>query len=411
MFMPTIFGLTIPKLRRSNPMHKKLLSLAVLSMVVFPSFLLAAAQAPGTIQTIAGNGYQGSTGIGGPATAAELTSPNSVAVDKKGNLFIADLASERIYKLDASTSNLTVFAGTGAGGYSGDGGPAIDATFNHPFGLAFGPAGNLFVSDSRNNVIRKIDVSSGIIETVAGSGFGAGPGDADACSAVTPGLKAKKTVLCNPFGIAVDASGNLYFTNATSQVLKVMESTGIVSVVAGTGSYGYSGDGGPAVSASLSWLPGLALDGQGNIYVADSGNCALREIFASSGTITSVVGAPTSPYSGTCGLSGDGGPASAALISGPYGLSVDAGGNIFLGDSVNNVVRMIAASDRNIYTVAGSYANGQGVYGYSGNGGPAVSATLAYPLGITVDLAGDLYINDNENFVVRQVTRPATAIQ
>jgi hypothetical protein len=406
-----MYGFTIPKLRRSDSMPKKLLSLAVLSMAVFPSFQWAAAQAPGTIQTVAGDGYQGNFGIGGPATAAELTSPNSVAVDKKGNLFIADLASERIYKLDASTRILTVFAGTGAGGYSGDGGPAIDATFNHPFGLAFGPAGNLFVSDSRNNVIRKIDVSSGIIETVAGSGFGAGPGDADTCGAVTPGLKAKKTVLCNPFGIAVDAGGNLYFTNATSQVLKVTESSGIVSVVAGTGSYGYSGDGGPAGSASLSWLPGLALDGQGNIYIADSGNCALRKIAASSGIITSVVGAPMSPYSGTCGLSGDGGPASAALISGPYGLSVDADGNIFVGDSVNNVVRVIAASDGNIYTVAGSYANGQGFYGYSGNGGPAVNATLAYPLGVTVDLAGDLYINDNENFVVRLVTRPAAAIQ
>jgi hypothetical protein len=391
-------------------MDKRFLSLVLLSLVVFPSLLPATAQTPGTIQTVVGNGYQGSFGIGGPAAAAELISPNSVAVDKKGNVFIADLASERIYKVEASTGNITVFAGTGAGGYSGDGGPAIEATFNHPFGLAFGPAGNLFVSDSRNNVIRKIDVSTGIIETVAGTGFGAGSGDADPCGMTTPGLKAKKTVLCNPFGIAVDAGGNLYFTNASSQVLKVTASTAVVSVVAGDGNYGYSGDNGPAVSASLSWLPGLALDSQGNIYVADSGNCAVRKITASTGIITSVVGAPSSPYSGTCGLSGDGGAASAALISGPFGLSLDAGGNIFVGDDVNNVVRMITASNGNIYTAAGSYTNGRGIYGYSGDGGPAVNATFAYPLGVTVDLAGDLYISDNQNFVVRLVTQPATAI-
>lgn len=392
-------------------MSGRFLRFAFLSSVLPLSLQPVVAQTSGNIQTVVGNGYQGHLGLRGPATAAELLSPFNVAVDKSGNLFIADNASEQIFKVDVATGNLSVFAGTGAGGYSGDGGPATAATFNHPFGLAFGPGGDLFVSDSRNNVIRKIDVSTGIIKTVAGNGLGAGPGDADACASVTTGVKAKQTALCNPFGIAVDGDGNVYFTNSTSQVLKVTASTGIVSLVAGTGSYGYAGDGGPAVNATLSWLPGLALDPQGNVYVTDAGNCAIREIAAGTGIITSIVGSPSSPYSGTCGLSGDGGPASSALISAPFGLSVDASGDIFVSDNSNNVVRMVSAGNGNIYTVAGSSANGHGIYGYSGDGGPAVNATLAYPLGVTIDAAGNLYINDNENFVIREVTQPAASIQ
>jgi trimeric autotransporter adhesin len=379
-------------------------------VLALTSVLPASAQSAGIINTIAGNGYQGKFGMGGPANAAELSSPNSVAVDKNGNLFIADLASEHIYRVDASTGNISVFAGTGAGGYSGDGGPAKSATFNHPYGLAFGPNGDLYISDSRNNVIRKIDMSAGTIDTVVGSGFGAGPGDGDSCGTLVPGKKAKNTVLCNPFGIAVDANNNIFFTNANSQVLEVVASTHIVSVVAGTGSYGYAGDGGPAQNANLSWLPGLALDSQGNIYIADSGNCAIREVNAATGIITSLVGSPSTPLSGNCGLAGDRGPASAALIKSPFGISIDPSGNIFFCDTGNNLVRMISAASGNIYTVAGSYTNGNGVFGYSGDGGPAVSSTLADPYGVTASASGNLYISDNENFAVREVTQPAAGL-
>lgn len=374
------------------------------------SVLSASAQSVSTITTAVGDGYQGKFGMGGPANAAELTSPNSLVIDKKGNLFIADTASEHIYRVDAATGSISVFAGTGAGGYSGDSGPAKSATFNHPFGLAFGPKGDLYVSDSRNNVIRRIDMSTGIIDTAAGNGFGAGPGDADACTALVSGKKARNTALCNPFGIAVDVNGNIFFTNASSQVVEIAASSHIVSIVAGTGSYGYTGDGGPAVNANLSWLPGLALDGQGNIYISDSGNCAIREVNVSTGLISSLVGSPSSPWSGSCGLAGDGGPASAALIKNPFGISLDPSGNIFFSDNGNNLIRMISAASGNIYTVAGSYANGNGIFGYSGDGGPATSATLAYPLGVTTDAAGNLYINDNENFSVRFVTQPATGL-
>lgn len=386
-------------------MRSGLLKVVLALTFVLPSY----AQTAGVINTVAGNGYQGKFGMSGPAKAAELTSPNSVAIDKEGNLFIADLASEHIFRVDASTGNVSVFAGTGAGGYSGDGGPAKDATFNHPFGLAFGPSGDLYVTDSRNNVIRRIDMSTGTIDTVGGNGFGAGPGDSDPCGTLVAGKKAKNTALCNPFGIVVDASGNIFFTNASSQVLEIAASTHIVSIIAGTGSYGYSGDGGPAIDASLSWLPGIALDRQGNLYVVDSSNCAIREV-TTTGIISSIVGSPSSLWSGNCGLAGDGGPASAALINGPFGISIDPSGNIFFSDKGNNLVRMISASSGNIYTVAGSYANGSGIFGYSGNGGLAVNATLAAPQGVTADLSGNLYINDNENFSVREVTQPAAGL-
>lgn len=339
--------------------------------IALTAILPAIAQTAGTINTFAGNGYQGFSGMGGAATAAELVSPNTVAFDKKGNLFVSDLASEQIYRVDAKTGVLSVFAGSGAGGYSGDGGPALSATFNHPFGLAFGPTdGMLYVSDSRNNVIRRINVSTGLIETFAGTGVGAGPGDADACSTLVAGKKAKNTNLCNPFGIAIDANGDVFFTNATDQVAEVAASTHIVSVVAGTGNYGYTGDGGPATSATLSWLPGLALDAQNNIFVADAGNCAIREISATTGNITSLVGSPSSPYSGNCGLSGVGGPASAAVVNTPFGIALDGSGNIFFSDRSNNLIWAISAASGNIDVVAGSYANGSGIYGYSGDGGP-----------------------------------------
>lgn len=365
---------------------------------------------PGIINTFAGNGYQGFLGVGGPALAAELFSPISSAVDKDGNLYLADDVGEYIYKVDAVTGKLSIFAGTGAGGYSGDEGPATQATFNHPFGLAFGPAGNLFISDSNNNVIRKIDTKTGIIHTVAGNGYGAGPGDADNCGVTVSGANAKQTPICNPFGIAVDGDGNFYFTSG-SQVDRVQASTGILTIVAGSGAYGYSGDEGPAIDATLSWLPGLALDSQRNIYISDSGNCAIRVVDAVSGVISSLVGSPQSPYSGACGLAGDGGPAGSALIRSPFGIAVDKDSDVFIADEGNNLVRMVSAGNGNIYTVAGSYANGTGNYGYSGDGGPAVDATLAEPMGVTVDAAGTLYISDNENFVIRTVPKAAATAQ
>lgn len=390
-------------------MHAMRVKLSLFAAVALLVILPAGAQSAGIIRTVAGNGYQGQFGIGGPAKDAELFNPNSAAVDAEGNLFIADIVSEYIYRVDASTGKISIYAGTGAGGGAGDEEPATEATFNHPFGIAFGPGGNLFVTDSNNNVIRKINSKTGTIKTVAGNGYGAGPGDVDNCGTTVTGVKATKTPICNPFGLAVDSAGNLFFSSS-SQVLEVSASTGLLTVVAGNGSYGYSGDGGPAVDAALSWIPGVAVDQQDNIYIADNGNCAIRMVKAQTGIITSLVGTPTSPWSGACGLAGDGGLAAEATISDPWSVTVDAKGSVFLADTGNNLVRVIDASNGNIYTVAGSSANGSGVYGYSGDGGPAVDATLADPQGIVMDSAGNLFIDDGQNFVVRRVTQPGDTI-
>jgi sugar lactone lactonase YvrE len=340
-----------------------------------------------------------------------LVSPCELTTDKSSNLYITDCASEHILELSASTHKLSVFAGTGAGGYSGDGEAATKATFNHPQGIEFSPSGSeLYVADSRNNVIRSIDMSSGIIHTIAGTGAAAGPGDAETCPKLVLNLAATKTALCNPFGLAVDAKGDIYVVNGGSgQILKLSQSTGKITLVAGTGNYGYTGDGGKAVDANFSWILGVALDSDDNVYITDSGNCAIRKVTASTGVITSLVGVPASAWSGTCGLSGDGGPASSAQIRTTEGVAVDKNGNVFLSDTGNDLVRVIAASNGKIYTVAGSYANGGSISGYTGNGGPATKATLFAPQGVAIDSAGDLYFSETDNFVVRKVTQPVTA--
>jgi hypothetical protein len=290
-----------------NPGGLKLAQFGALALLLT---LPSAGQAPGTITSVVGDGYNGVFGIPGLAAAAQLISPDNVVLDKHGNLYITDVETERIYKVSAK-GKITVFAGTGRGGFSGDGGPAANATFHFPQQLAIGPDGSLYIADSNNNAIRKVDASTGVISTAAGMGV-ASPAHADTCGKLQPGLLATKTSICNPLGIAVDSVGNLFILNGTGQVLKVTASTGILTVVAGTGSFGYTGDGGPAVQATLAWTGGIALDLQGNIYIADSGNCAIRKIDAGTGIITSLVGAPQHPWQGTCGLGGYGGPASAS---------------------------------------------------------------------------------------------------
>jgi DNA-binding beta-propeller fold protein YncE len=204
----------------------------------------------------------------------------------------------------------------------------------------------------------------------------------------------------------VDSASNLFILNTTGQVLKVTAKTGILTVVAGNGNFGYSGDGGSALQATFAWMAGIALDLQGNIYIADSGNCAIRKIDANTKIVTSLVGVPQHPWQGTCGLGGYGGPASTALIQSPWGIAVDGSGNVFFSDENNSLVDVIA-TDGNLYVVAGSYA-GRG--NFTGDGGSAVNATFDQPEGITLDSTGNLYIADYSNSTVRKVIQPAGAI-
>jgi len=282
----------------------------------------------GVITTVAGSGMFGMPGFsgdGGPATSASLYSPTSVAVDASGNLFIADNKNERIRKVTAS-GIITTVAGSGptcatppCGGLSGDGGPATSAQLNNPFSVAVDASGNLFIADVGNNLIRKVS-ASGIITTVAGSGSYGFSGD---------GGPATSASLNTPYGVAVDASGNLLISDTGNNRIRKVLASGIITTVAGNGTAGVTGDGGPAISAELKGPGGIAADAFGNLFIADNPygvTNRIREVSAS-GVITTVAG------NGTAGFSGDGGPAISAELDQPYNLAVDASGNLFIADN------------------------------------------------------------------------------
>jgi uncharacterized protein (TIGR03437 family) len=314
-------------------------------------------------------------GDSGSAVNAPLGRIAGVAVDSAGNVFAADQDNNLVVKV-STTGAITVVAGNGLQGFSGDGGPATSASLFRPFGVAVDAAGNLYIVDNGNFRVRK--VSGGTISTVAGNGLPVSPGD---------GGPATSNSLSYPWGVAVDAAGNLYIADAgTNRVRKV--SGGMISTVAGNGTRGFSGDGGPATSASLDGPEGVAVDAAGNLYIADTNNYRVRKV--SGGTISTVAG------NGILGFSGDGGPATSASLGAPWGVAVDAAGNFYLADPYNNRVRKVSGGT--ISTVAGN-----GTRGFSGDGGPATSASLDGPGGVAVDGAGNVYIADQSNQRVRRV--------
>lgn len=371
----------------------------------------------GIITTVAGNGYLGYFGNGGPATEAQLTSANSVVADSAGDFYIADTWGQVVLKVKASTGIISVYAGTGFGGYSGDNGPATAANLNQPSYLALDSSGNLYISDSRNNVVREVNAKTGKITTVAGNGAGAkAPGWEDNCGALSLGVKATTTALCQPQALATDSEGNLYIGD-DNRVLKVTASTGILSGYAGNGNFGYSGDGGLAINSEMSGaVGGLALDRTGNLYIADTDNCAIRKVTASTGVITSMVGTVNSSGNAVCNYGSDPGDGEAASISSilyPGGIALDGSGDLFVADQNHDSIRVIDASNGNIYTVAGSYYSETygattlwyGYWGYSGDGGPATAAYLSNPEGIALDPSANLYFADVSNSVIRKVTQ------
>jgi uncharacterized protein (TIGR03437 family) len=334
-----------------------------------------------TISTVAGNGVAAYSGDGGPAMNAELNDPNGVAVDAAGNLYIAEYLNERVRKV-ATNGTITTVAGTGVLGFSGDGGPATIASLNGPFRVALDKAGNLYISDNGNYRVRKLALD-GTITTVAGNGSASYSGD---------GGPATNAAIGAPGDLALDTAGNLFITSPafvgdfSGNVIRKVTPGGLITTVAGNGTAGYSGDGGLATGAALNAPEGLAIDSAGNLFIADQVNQRIRKV--SNGIIATVAG------NGTAGYSGDGGPAISAQLSGPAGISIDAAGNLYIADRDNNRVRVLL-TDGTISTVAGN-----GSAGYTGDGGPATSAALDSPRSVAI-LAGAVYVADARNERIR----------
>jgi hypothetical protein len=337
-----------------------------------------------TITTVAGTGMIGYSGDGGPATGAEFRAPWGVAVDAHGNLFIGDGGNSVVREVNASTGVITTVVGTGTPGYSGDDGPATRAQLWGPEYLAFDAHGNLFIADSGDRVVREVSASTGVITTVAGTGEAGYTGDGGPATGATLGTSVS--------GVAVDAHGNLFIADFGNSVIReVSASTGVITTVAGTGKWGDTGDGGPATSATLIHPTGVAVDAHGNLFIVD-GNSVVREVNASTGVIATVAG------TGGPGYSGDGGPATHAALD-PINVLVDAQGNLFIADNGNAAIREVNASTGVITTVAGT-----GTPGYTGDGGPAISAKLWAPSSLALDVHGNLFIADAYNNVIREVS-------
>jgi sugar lactone lactonase YvrE len=357
---------------------------------------------PGEITTVAGNNAWGYSGDNGPATSAWLDSPDGVAVDASGNLYIADTSNNRIRKVDPS-GTITTVAGDGTAGYSGDNGPAISAELDRPYGVAVDASGNLYIADTYNQRIRKVS-TSGTITTVAGNGHENYPGALNGGGYSGDGGLATDAELNAPLAVAVDTSGNLYIADTYNQRIRKVDTSGTISTVAGNGQGGslggYSGDGGPATSAELAQPTGVAVDASGDIYIiSDQYHNCIRKV-DTSGTITTVAyDGLIQAYTGPPVLS-----TSSAALSLPAGVTVDASGNLYYSDGYSCVRKIVHTMD-NIAIVAGKVDT----TGYSGDGGPAVDAELNCPDGVAVDSSGDIFIADTGNNRIREVKTSGSA--
>jgi len=359
-----------------------------------------AVPSPGNISTVAGIGTQGYSGDGGFATSAQIGLVTDVAVDFAGNLYFADYSNNRIRKIDAKTGTVSTVAGNGTGavfsrGNSwGDNGPASNAIVNAPWGIGLDKAGNLYITDPGNKVVRKVTAATGIITTVAGNPNWTGSGDQNL---------AVNAVLSQPYDVAVDDLGNIFIAEGKGNIIQeVFAETGLIKTIAGNGTFGYSGDRGLAIDAQLGTPTSIAVDAGGNIYFSDYDNNVVRKVTVSTGIITTVAGNGKPEYDG------DGGLATKAGLKWPEFVNVDLSGNLYIADYSNCTVRKVNASTGVITTIAGKVAlvDGRltGVCGYEGDGAAAVGAEMFQNFGVAIDNYGNLYIADTKNFRIRLVS-------
>ena len=356
-------------------MKKHLLSIVILLSSLF--FKTAEIKAQ-TIGLFAGNGYAAFAGDGGQATSAELSSPYGITIDASGNIYIADTQNNCIRKVSTDGIITTVAGiGGGSGAYSGDGGQATAAMLSSPYNVTFDVAGNMYIADAGNMVVRMVN-TAGIITTIAGNGTLGYSGD----GGLATGAK-----LYEPRAITVDASGTIYIADGyNNRIRRIKNDT--ITTYAGDGTSGYSGDGGAATAAQV-WGNGLAIDAVGNLYIAEGMDVRMVN---TAGIITTFAG------TGVQGFSGDGGQATSAQFYGELDITFDAAGNLYIADMRNNRIRKINTSGI-INTIGGSVT-----WGYTGDGGPATSATLNDPRGVVVDATGNVYFVDFGNDRLRIIS-------
>ena len=333
----------------------------------------------GTISTVAGTGTAGFSGDSGPATSAQLNGPSKIFVDSSGNLYIVDFTNNRIRKVDTG-GTITTIAGTGVSGRIDDGGPATSAQFHEPRALDRDRDGNFYIPDGQNHRIRKID-TSGIITTVAGTGVAGFSGDSG------PATSAQ---IDQPQGLDVDDSGNLYLVDSNNHRVRKIDTSGTITTIAGTGTQGFNGDGISATTADLDTPQDVVVDSSGSIYISEFGNNRVRKV-NSSGTISTVAG------TGTAGYNGDGIAATTAQLNQPVGIHLDSTGNLYIGDRTNHRIRKVDTSGT-ITTIAGDGNNA-----FSGDGGAATSARLSAPTWIGTDSLGNIFFSDGNNQRIRQI--------
>ena len=332
------------------------------------------------INTIAGNGVQGFNGDGFYARGEELSGPLAVNLDSAGNYYILDYYNNRIRKVNTA-GIMTTVAGNGLPGNTGDNSLASTATMS-PRGMAVDIAGNIFIADEAYSVIRRVDYATGIITRYAGNATFGYSGD---------GGSALNAQFRTPHGMTLDAAGNLFVADAGNHAIRKITPAGIISTVAGKDTAGYSGDFGLAIKAKLDSPYAVAVDRIGNIYISDHHNDVIRKV-DTSGIITTYAGIYNT-YSHT----GDGGPATAATLNAPKGLTVDSIGNLYICDADNEVIRKVDLSGK-ITTIVGI-----GNQGFDGDLGTPLSAMLDNPYGIAIDKNGSIFIADANNQRVRKV--------
>lgn len=316
-----------------------------------------------TITTIAGTGVAGYDGDGGKAIDAKLNSPWGVAVDSYGNIYIADTNNYRIRKVDSS-GDISTFAGNGSFGFAGDGGPATSAQLNVPRGVAVDSEGNIYIADKDNDRIRKVDSTSGIISMLVGK---------------DSSYPAKFVALENPSGVAVDSNGNIFIADSTNHYIRKV-SSGVISTFVGKDSSEYNAD--------LNLPLGVAVDSNRNLYIADTNNHCIRKVNLTSKSISIIAGIKSEPP----GHSGDGSQAKEAKLNTPSGVAVDSHGNVYIADWGNNCIRKV---------------NSEGIIStFVGNKGSAIYADLKGPRGVAVDSDGNIYIADTDNHRVLKVINP-----